>query len=77
MCARLNGEGEIMLSAGSRSRRGNLPIREEGARGREWVRVEGLVSCHRSHPPSQVGGYLIRGRKVGGNWGVGGVRLGT
>lgn len=39
---------------------------------------EGFGSSHRPRPLHPPGGdYLIRGRKVGGNWGVGGVRLGT
>lgn len=40
-------------------------------------RWQGLVSCLRPCPPPPAGGYLIRGWKVGGNWGVRGVRLGT
>lgn len=76
----MNREGELMLSAGSKSGRGILPWQtnqnRSGLGTEHGLRVEGLVSCHRPHPPSG-GGYLIRGRKVGGNWGVGGVRLGT
>lgn len=74
---KVNGEDDIMLSAGSgRDLPKSRPIREEDAFGlRTGERVGGLRLMPR-HPP-RSGDYLIGGRKVGGNWGVGGVRLGT
>lgn len=52
MCAlwcRVNGEVEIMLSAGSQSRTGEFSkanqLERRGSQGREYIRVEDLVSC--------------------------------
>lgn len=54
----MNGGGEFMLSAGSRSRRGNLPKQTNqrgGAWGKRGGQCGGLVSCRWPHPlPSQV-----------------------
>lgn len=82
MCAlkcESNGECEIMLQT-VRVGGGiclSRPIREERGLGQRMGNSGGLgvMPLASSTPPG--GGYLIRGRKVGGNWGVWGVRLGT
>lgn len=71
-------EGKIMLSAHTRRRRGNLPKQTNqsiGWQGDGWERVQ--VDAPASSTTFPSAGYLIWGGKVGENWGVGGVRLGT
>lgn len=71
----VNGEGEIMLSAGSRSRRGEFAKADQIEKRGQGGGLGFMPLASSTTLPS--GGYLIRGRKVGGNWGVRGVRLGT
>lgn len=73
LCSGIRGRVAFAKADQSETRKG-----AGGAWGRHWVNVGWLgfmpLATPTAHPS---GGYLIGGWKVGGNWGVGGFRLGT